>query len=83
MRAEISKRALLGDLVKLEAITDEHEKRIMAIESEMRHLPDKEMVNEIKLAIAELKGSVGTLGERVGGMARIVNVIDETLRNKS
>lgn len=83
VKAEISKRALLSDLAALEVRVDETEKKVAQIETEMRHMPDREMVNEIKLAIADLKGTVGQLGERVQGVQRIVNVIDETLRKDS
>ena len=80
MKADLATRAKLADLVEVEQTVAEHEKRMLNVEGELRHMPDREMVNEIKLALADLKGTVGQLGERVGGVARIVNVIDETLR---
>jgi septal ring factor EnvC (AmiA/AmiB activator) len=82
IRSDIQTRAKLNDFADLEAKVSEQEKRIAKLENEMIHLPSKDMVTEIKLAISELKGSVGQLGEKVSGMSRIVNVIDETLREK-
>jgi len=57
-----------------------HDRRIQAVESELRHLPDKDSVVELKLALAELKGTVGTLSESVGSVQRTVHRIDDYLR---
>jgi hypothetical protein len=59
------------------------DKRITKLEGDLQHLPDKDMVMEIKLALSELKGSVGQLGEKVAGVSHIVGVIDEAIRNGS
>lgn len=59
----------------------EHDRRIQAAESELKHLPDKDSVMDLKLSIADLKGTVGTLGESMGSISRTVHRIDEYLRN--
>lgn len=59
------------------------ELRIAKLENDMRHLPDKELVTDIRLALAKLEGTVGQFGEKLTGVAHIVGVIDESLRNKA
>ncbi|MCK3776456.1 hypothetical protein MZK49_06905 [Ensifer sesbaniae] len=49
----------------------------------VKHLPDKDTVMELKLALAELKGTVSTLGETVGSVSRTVHRIDDYLRQKA
>lgn len=61
----------------------EHDRRIQAVESELKHMPDKDSVVDLKLAIAELRGSVGVLGETVGSVSRTVHRIDEYLRERA
>jgi hypothetical protein len=57
-----------------------HDRRVQTVESELKHLPDKDMVMDLKLAMAELKGTVSTLGETVGSVSRTVHRIDDYLR---
>lgn len=54
--------------------------RVQSLESEMKHLPDKDSVVELKLAMAELKGTVGRLDESLGSVQRTVLRIDDWLR---
>ncbi len=54
----------------------EHDRRIQSVESELKHLPDKDDVNELKLAIAELRGTVGRLDESLGGVSRTVRRVE-------
>lgn len=58
----------------------EHDRRIQAVESELKHLPDKDSVVELKIAIADLKGTVGAMGESMGSISRTVHRIDDYLR---
>lgn len=58
----------------------DHDRRIQSVESELKHLPDKDTVTELKLAIAELKGTVGRLDEQLGSVGRTVHRIDDYLR---
>jgi uncharacterized coiled-coil protein SlyX len=61
---------------------DEVEKRVQTLESEMAHLPNKDLITELRLALAKLEGTVGALNERVGGVAHTVGLIDESLRRE-
>lgn len=70
-------------LKKAEETLINHDRRIQSSEAELKHLPDKDTVMEMKLALAELKGTVGTLTESVGSVSRTVHRIDDWLREKA
>lgn len=52
------------------------DRRVQAMESELKHLPDKDDVNELKLALAELRGTVSTLNESLSGVSRTVRRVE-------
>lgn len=81
--------ALLGHLktyfggAKIDALdkaVDDHDRRIQALEGEMKHLPDQQSVVDLKLALSDLRGTVNTLAESVGSVGRTVHRIDDYLR---
>ncbi len=53
-----------------------HEARISAIETEIKHLPDKDDVTDLKIEITRLAGTVGRLDEATKGISRVVTRID-------
>ena len=62
-----------------------HDRRIQKMENEIEHLPDKDDVVELKLAMAKLEGTVGRLDDSLKGVDRTVRRIDDFLsveRNK-
>jgi hypothetical protein len=81
-------------MLNIDRILAEHEKRLLGIEGEMKHLPAGKDVADLKLAISELSGTVGRLeeqlkgtaarlDEQVGSIGRTVHRIDDYLREKS
>ncbi|WFE92291.1 DUF2730 family protein [Roseibium porphyridii] len=54
----------------------DHDRRVQELESEMKHLPDKDDVNDLKLSIAELRGTVGRLDESLSGVSRTVRRVE-------
>lgn len=74
-------KAKADELEKLELRINEQDKAILTLKNEMQHLPDKDLVTDIRLALAKLEGTVGQFGEKLSGVAHIVGVIDESLRN--
>lgn len=80
-------------LTTLDVTVDQHEKRLLQLEGELKHMPGKQDVSDLKLAISELsgtvgrleeqlKGSVGRLDEAVGSIGRTVHRIDDYLREE-
>lgn len=64
---------------ELDARLDLHGERLQAIEGELRHLPDKDGVNELKVAIAELQGAVGKIDASFGALQPTVRRIEDYL----
>lgn len=58
----------------------DHDRRIQTVEGELRHLPDKEVVHELKVAIVELQGTVKALDVQLGAVGRTVANIDSYMR---
>lgn len=68
--------------VAVDGIKKDHSElaaRVQTIETEMRHLPAKDDVNELKLAMAEIKGSVAVFNEGLGSLSRTVRRIEDYL----
>ena len=57
----------------------DHALRIQAIEGEIKHLPAKDDVNDLKLALAQLGGTVGRLDESLNGISRTVRRVEDFL----
>ncbi|MBD8890164.1 DUF2730 family protein [Roseibium litorale] len=66
-------------LKTVDAKLTDHDRRIQAAESELQHLPAKEDVMELKLALAELRGTVGRLDESLNGISRTVRRVEDHL----
>ncbi len=60
-----------------------HDRRIQSLESEVRHLPTKDQVHGLELAIKDIGISVASLSERVNAIGGTVALIDEYLRTAS
>lgn len=61
--------------VKVEVIED----RVAKIEGEMKHMPDKTAVHEMKLAMAEMSGQLGIMNERMKAVAATGDRLQEFL----
>lgn len=57
----------------------DHASRIQAIEGELKHLPAKDDVNDLKLALAQLGGTVGRLDESLNGVSRTIRRVEDYL----
>jgi uncharacterized coiled-coil protein SlyX len=68
-------------LSAVEKIVVEHERRIQAIEGELRHLPDKDSVVELKISMAKVEGAISALTERLGTFGTTVTRIEDYLRS--
>jgi predicted nucleic acid-binding Zn-ribbon protein len=64
---------------QIEETFSDHARRIQSLESDMKHMPAKDDVIELKLALAKLEGTVGRLDENLGGVSRTVRRVEEYL----
>jgi len=57
----------------------ELDRRVQAAESELNHMPAKDDVVELKVSMAELKGTVNSLIEGLSGVSRTVRRVEDYL----
>jgi len=60
----------------------EAERRIQALEAEMKHLPDAKDVTELKLAISEMRGSMNVQAAETSSVLRTVQRLEGYLLEK-
>lgn len=60
-----------------------HERQIQRIEGELKHLPDHQVVNELKLAIENMRGVMGVQAETMASIARTVQRVEQFLLEKA
>lgn len=63
--------------------TAELEDRVIKIERDMQHLPDKESSHRMELAITELKGDIAIMTERLKPVASISERLQEFLLDQA
>lgn len=68
-----------GKITGHEKKLTEHDRRIQALEAEVQHLPRKDDVHGLQVALEQVKGSLGRLEESHIGVNRAVRRIEEFL----
>lgn len=67
-------------LASVGAELERHDRRIQSMEDELKHLPDKEAVHELKISIVSLEGTVKAMDAQLTGLNRLVANVDSYLR---
>lgn len=80
IKADLATRAKLADLEAVEVRIAEAEKRLLSIEGDIKHLPDRDMVHQLQLAISDLSGTVKAMDAQIASLGRTVGNIDGYLR---
>ena len=73
-------RAIHTEVTGVRKDVEDIERRLDVIDSEWKHLPDKEAINDLKISMTEMRGTVNTLNESLKSIARTVALIDEFMR---
>ena len=68
-----------GQLKVAEKTLIDHDRRIQAIESEMKHLPDREMAHKLEIAMERIAGRLDTMDERLRPIAATNHRLHELL----
>ncbi|SIR41199.1 Protein of unknown function [Rhizobium sp. RU35A] len=66
-------------LTKAEGKLIEHDRRVQALEGEIKHLPDRETAHKLELALAQISGRLDTLDERLKPIAATSGRLQEFL----
>lgn len=74
-RSKINEQRLAGHERKL----TEHDRRVQKLENDVAHLPSKDDVHELRIEVADIKGSVGRLEASAAGTDRTARRIEEFL----
>lgn len=57
-----------------------HDRRIQAVEDEMKHLPTSDEFAELQIAVTRVQGDTKRIEETLGRVDHVVNRIDDYLR---
>lgn len=68
-----------GAFKEVDTDLEDHDRRIGAIEVEMRHLPSKDQVSDLKNQLTEMNGKLATFDSELGSVARTVRRIEDHL----
>lgn len=58
---------------------DEHDRRILSIEAELKHLPSKEDVNGLRLQLSDVNGKLNTVESELNSVTRTMRRIEDHL----
>lgn len=61
----------------------EHDRRIDKIETDMRHLPDKDVTHRMENSLTEMNGKIAVLSERLTPIAAISERLQEFMLEKA
>lgn len=57
----------------------EHDRRIQSVETEMKHLPDREMAHRLELAVEKMNGRLDTMAETLKPIRETTDRMNELL----
>ena len=60
----------------------EHDRRIQALEGDVKHLPTKDDFNELKIGMEQIKGDMGQIRESNLASGRAIRRVEEFLMNR-
>lgn len=70
----------LGEKVKgHEKTLTDHDRRIQAVEGELKHLPNKDTVNKLQVDMTELKGDIALIAKSSEATERATRRVEEFL----
>lgn len=75
-----------SEILAIKEAQKHHDRRIQNIESELKHLPGKDEVHKLNIAVTEMRGTISTIGNQIStanlSMARIENYILQKEKDK-
>lgn len=68
------------DIKSLTTTVIDHDRRIQTVEGELKHMPNKDDFNDLKITIVQLEGAVGKIDGQMDSMTRAVRRLEDFLR---
>lgn len=78
-----SQSAAADRVQKIETRLDQVEDKQLTVEERLKHLPTKDDISQIALSLERVLGTVGRQESEIASMGRVVNRIDDYLREKA
>lgn len=75
-------RKLEERVSKVEVKLIEHDRRVQAVENEMKHLPDRETVHKLQIDLTEMKGQMATMVKSSEATERATRRVEDFLLKK-
>lgn len=72
-------KTLTNRVNKAEDKLVEHDRRVQAVENELRHLPDKDTVNKLQVDMTDLKGQITIIARSSEATERATRRVEEFL----
>lgn len=66
-------------VTKVETKLVEHDRRVQTVESEMKHLPDRDMAHRLELAVEKMSGRLDTMAETLKPIRATTERMNELL----
>lgn len=57
-----------------------HDRRIQTLEHEIKHMPGKEEIHQVKIDMTKMRGAIDRIEESLSGTSKTVERIDDYLR---
>lgn len=70
-------RKLEERVAKVEMKLVEHDRRVQTVESDMKHMPDRDTAHRMEITIERMAGQLATLDQRLGGQ---LAALDERMK---
>lgn len=74
-RNAVDIQKIVGDLAK-------HDRRIQTVEGELKHLPSKESVYQLQVALTEMKGQITSMAKSSEATERATRRVEEFLLSR-
>lgn len=69
-------------VTKVEAKLVEHDRRVQSVESEIKHLPDRDMAHRLEIAVEKMSGRLDTMAETLKPIRATTERMNELLMDQ-
>jgi hypothetical protein len=76
-------KELAAKVSKVEAKLVEYDRRIQALEGELKHMPDRDTTHRMEIAMTEISGKLAVMAERLKPIEAIGERLQETLMEQA
>lgn len=83
MEGVLAGKAGGGDLDQLEDKVTEHDRRIQAVEAEVKHLPDKDSVHRLEVALEQMNTKIASMAASAEATERTARRVEQFLMERA